>query len=73
MVIFFFSWRISLIPGGSVGKETACNARDLGSIPALGRYPGEGHGNLLQYSCLENPIDRDAWKATSHRIAQIWT
>ena len=42
-------------PGGSVGKESACNARDLGSIPGLGRSPGGGHGNLLQYSDLENP------------------
>ena len=42
-------------PGGSVGKESACNAGDLGSIPGLERIPGEGHGNPLQYSCLENP------------------
>ena len=41
--------------GGSVGKESACNVGDLGSIPGLGRSPGEGHGNPLQYSCLENP------------------
>ena len=44
-------------PGGSDGKESTCNAGDLGSIPELGRYPGEGNGNPLQYSCLENPID----------------
>ena len=42
-------------PGGSDGKESACNAEALGSIPGLGRWPGGGHGNLLQYSCLENP------------------
>ena len=42
-------------PGGSDGKETACNVEDLGSIPELGRSPGVGHGNPLQYSCLENP------------------
>ena len=42
-------------PGSSIGKESACDARDLGSIPGLGRCPGEGHGNPLQYSCLENP------------------
>ena len=42
-------------PGGSDGKESACNMRDLGSIPGLGRSPGEEHGNPLQYSCLENP------------------
>ena len=42
-------------PGGSVGKESTCNVEDLGSIPGLGRFPGGGHGNPLQYSCLENP------------------
>ena len=49
----------------SVGKESACNAGDPGSIPGLGRSPGEGNGNTLQYSCLENPMDRGAWWATS--------
>ena len=49
----------------AVGKESACNAGDLGSIPGLGRSPGEGNGNPLQYSCLENPMDREAWKANS--------
>ena len=44
-------------PGGSVSKESACNASDPGSIPGSGRSPGEGNGNLVQYSCLENPID----------------
>ena len=48
----------------SVGKEAACNAGDLGSIPGLGRCPGEGNGNPLQYSCLENPMDRGAWQAS---------
>ena len=48
-------------PCGSAGKESACNVGDLGSIPALGRSPGEGNGNPLQYSCLQNPIDREAW------------
>ena len=47
--------------GGSEGKATACNAGDLGSIPGWGRSPGEGHGNPLQYSCLENPMDGEAW------------
>ena len=46
--------------GSSVGKESACNARDPGSIPGSGRSPGGGHGNPLQYSCLENPVDRGA-------------
>ena len=50
-----------LLPGGSDGKASACNAGDLGSIPGSGRSPGEGNGNPLQYSCLENPMDREAW------------
>ena len=50
-------------PGGSDGKESACNAGDLGLIPGLGKSPGGGHGNPLQYSCLENPMDRGAWQA----------
>ena len=52
-------------PGGSDGKESACNAGDLGSIPGLGRCPGEGHGNLLKYSCLKNSMDRGAWEGYS--------
>ena len=56
-------------PSGSVGKESACNAGDLGSIPGLGKSPGEGNGNPLQYSCLENSMDRGAWQAIVHRIA----
>ena len=48
-------------PAGSDGKESACNVRDLDSIPGLGRFPGEGNGNPLQYSCLEYPMDRGAW------------
>ena len=52
--------------GGSDSKESAHSARDPGSIPAWGRSPGEGHGNPLQYSCLENPMDRGAWQATVH-------
>ena len=51
-------------PGGSEGKESACSAEYPGLIPGLRRSPGEGHGNPLQYSCLENPIDRGAWQAT---------
>ena len=50
-------------PGSSNGKESACNAGDLGSIPGLGLSPGEGNGNPLQYLCLENPMDRGAWLA----------
>ena len=48
-------------PGGSDGKASVYNVRDLGSIPGLGRFPGEGNGNPLQYSCLENPMDGGAW------------
>jgi len=48
-------------PGGSDGKESTCNAEDVGSIPGLGRSLGEGNGNPLQCSCLENPMDRAAW------------
>ena len=50
--------------GGSYGKESACNAGDLGSIPGLGRFPGEENGNPLQYSCLENSMDKGDWRAT---------
>ena len=49
------------------------DVRDVGSIPELGRAPGEGHGNLLQYSCLENPMDRGAWEAAVHRVAKSRT
>ena len=52
---------------------SACNAGDPGSIPGLGRSPGEGNGNALQYSCLENPMDRGAWQATVHRVTKSWT
>ena len=55
-------------PRGSEVKASACNAGDLGSIPGLGRSPGEGNGNPLQYSCLENPIDGGTWWATVHRV-----
>ena len=60
-------------PGGSEDKASACNAGDPSSIPGLGRSPGEGNGNPLQYSCLENPMDRGAWWATVHRVAKSWT
>ena len=52
-------------------KVSAYNAEDLGLIPGSGRYPGEGNGNPLQYSCLENPMDRRAWRATVHGIARV--
>ena len=53
-------------PGGSDSEESACNVGDQGSVPGLGRFPGEGNGNPLQYSCLENPMDGGAWWATVH-------
>ena len=57
-------------PGGSEVKAFACNAGDLGLIPGSGRSPGEGNGNPLQYSCLENPMDGGAWWATVHGVAK---
>ena len=57
-------------PGGSDGRETGCNAGDLGSIPGSGRSPGGGHGNPVQYSCLENPMNRGAWWAIVYRVAE---
>ena len=60
-------------PCGSDSKEFACNVGDLGSIPGSGRSPGEGNGNPLQYSCLENPMDGGAWWATVHGVAKSRT
>ena len=57
-------------PGGSDGKASAYNAGDPGLIPGLGKSSGEGNGNPLQYSCLENPMDRGAWRATIHGVAE---
>ena len=63
---FFFT-------SGSVSKESACYSRDPGSIPGSGRSPGEGNGNPLQCSCLENPMDRRAWWVTVHGVTNSWT
>ena len=60
-------------PGGSGGKELICSAGDPGLIPGSGRSLGEGNGNPLQYSCLENPMDRGAWQATVHRVTKNQT
>ena len=67
--------RIKLVgfSSGSDGKESACGAGDLGSIPGSERPPGEGHGNPLQYSCLENPMDRGARWATVQGVAKSQT
>ena len=62
----------SMNVGFSVSKESACSAGYLGSIPRLGRSPGEGNGNPLQYSCLENLIDRGAWWAAVHGVTKSW-
>ena len=65
-----------VFPAGTSGKEPAFNGRDIrdvGSIPGLGRSPGGGPGNPLQYSCLENPIDGGVWQATVHRVAELDT
>ena len=60
-------------PAGSDGKESACNAGDLGSIPGCGGSPGEGNGYPLQYSYLEYSMDREAWQATAHGITKNQT
>ena len=60
-------------PEGSDNKESACNVGDLGSIPGLGRFPEGGHGNPIQYSCPENPMDRGAWRATVHGVTEWQT
>ena len=59
-----------VFPGGSDGKESACNVGDTGLVPGLGKYPGEWNGNLFQYSCLENSMDREAWRAGVHVVAK---
>ena len=58
-------------PGGAEVKASACNVGDLGSIPGSGRFPGEGNGNPLQYSCLENPMDGGTWWATVHGSQRV--
>ena len=58
------------VVGGSDGKESACDTGDLGSIPGLGRSPRGMHGKPLQYSCLENPMDRGVWQAAVHGVAK---
>ena len=60
-------------PGGSDSKESACNEGDLGSIPGWGKYPGERNGYSLQYSCLENSMDRGVWRATVNGVAKSQT
>ena len=74
-VLFLSIFKLTF-SGGSDGKESACNSGDLGLIPGVGRSPGEGNGYLLQYSCLENSMDRRAWQATVQgvpRVGHNWT
>ena len=70
--MWFHHW-LGGFPDSSAVKMSACNAGDPGLIPGLGRSPGEGNGNLLQYSCLENPMDRGAWRATVHGVIKSQT
>ena len=65
-------WVFGGFPGGSDGKESACNVEDPGLISELGRSPGEGNSNMLQYSCLENSMDRGDWWATVHGVTDSW-
>ena len=75
MAAIFFKPLLNLLglPSSSNGKEPAGSVGDLSSVPGLGRSPGEGHGNPLQYSCPENPIDRGAWQATVHGVTKSRT
>ena len=72
-IIKFYDYLMFIrgFPRNSIGKESACSAADMGSIPKLGRSPGEGKGNSLQYSYLENPMDRGAWWATVYGVARV--
>ena len=73
---WLYSWHHGGFPGGASGKETVCLCRrsgDVSLIPGLGRCPGGGHGNPLQYSCLENIMDRGAWQATVYGAAKSQT
>ena len=76
--VFYLSFYVLVnckrgFPSGSEGKASACNVGDPGSIPGSGRSPGEGNGNPLQYSCLEKPMDGEAWQATVHGVAKSRT
>ena len=71
--MFNYETKNTGFPGGSVVKNLPVNAGDADSIPVLGRSPGEGNGNPLQYSCQGNPMDRGAWQATVHGVAKSQT
>ena len=70
-LIFFLLNDIRNFPGGSVVKNLPASARDMGSVLELGRLPGEGNGNPLEYSCLGNPMDRGAWRVTIHGVTRL--
>ena len=72
VIIDTYKWIYMGFPGGSHGKESACNAGDLGSIPGLGRSPGEGNSYPLQCSGLENSMDRGAWQTIIHEVTKSW-
>ena len=88
LLLHLVHWQVGYLPLAPPGKpfvwitvdfpvaqmvKNACSAQNLGAIPGLGRSPGEGNGNLLQNSCLENPMDRGAWRATVHRVRDSGT
>ena len=73
MIIYITPFSIHDFPGGSNDKASAYNMGDQGSIPGSGRSPGEGNGNPLQHSCLENPMDGGAWQSTVHRVVKSRT
>ena len=66
----FFPMIYMGLPGGSVVKNLPVNAGDMGSIPGLGKFPGKGNGNPLQYSCLGNPMDKGAWQVRVHTVSK---
>ena len=68
--MLFYAFKVLVLPGGSVVKNPPDDAGNMGSIPESGRSPGEGNGSLLQYSRLGNPMDREAWRATVHRVTK---
>jgi len=70
-MLYYLPWHLRASLVSSAGKEFTCNAGDLGLIPGLGRSPGGRHGNPLQYSCLENSVDRGAWWATVHGSQRV--
>ena len=70
--MFFFFWTSQVVRVVKNPPDNAEDIRDVGSIPGSGRSPGGEHGNPFQYSCLENPMDREVWQATIHRIVKSW-